>query len=302
MRGLEVIKRRHRDFGAVSLSDSKSKFLSLQEVSENYFGGGGNMGSKGVFLTTSIFIASLAFFFATGVAVNTVSAEDVSNSCIQCHGQASFRVTEKKLYKYFRDWELSIHAQEGVSCSDCHGGDPNSSDKETAHGKDIKQLMTPVEYERISDTCGRCHKKNAENYKKSKHYRILAGEGRSHPTPTCVTCHGSINTAIPKSDSIASICAHCHNTVTENHPENPEITSYLVERLSFINSYFRYLISKGVLEKSPDFSKTIDNELSELAQIWHTLELDKIEAKTLQIRTLMMKKRKELGKERKHTD
>ncbi len=260
------------------------------------------MGSKSDFLNTSILIASLAFFFTASVAVNTVSAEDLSSGCIQCHGQSSFRVTEKKLYKYFRDWELSIHAQEGVACFDCHGGDPKSSDKETAHGKDINKLMTPVEYERISETCGRCHPQHIENYKKSKHYRILAAEGRPHPTPNCVTCHGSINTAIPKSDSIAGICAHCHNTVTENHPETPEIASYLVERLSFINSYFRYLISKGVLEKSPGFSRTIDNELSELARIWHTLDLDRIEAKTLQIRTLMMKKRKELGKESKQAD
>jgi len=260
------------------------------------------MGSKSIFQSTFLFIASIAFFFATGVAVNTVSSEDASNSCIECHGDSSFRVTEKKLYKYFRDWELSIHAQEGVTCCDCHGGDPNSSDKGKAHGKDIKQLMTPVEYERISITCGKCHKNNAENYKKSKHYKILLEEGRSYATPTCVTCHGSINTSIPKSDSIAGICAHCHNTVTENHPENPEIASYLVERLSFIDSNFRYLISKGVLEKNPDFSKTINKELSELAQIWHTLELDRIEEKTLQIRTLMMKKRKELTQERKESD
>ncbi len=260
------------------------------------------MGSKNIFLSTFLFITSIAFFFATGVAVNTVSAEDVSNSCIECHGQPSFRVTDKKLYKYFRDWELSIHAQEGVTCFDCHGGDPNSSDKEKAHGKDIEQLLSPVEYERISATCGTCHKKNTENYKKSKHYRILTEKGRSHPTPTCVTCHGSINTSIPKSESIAGICAHCHNAVTENHPENPEIASSLVERLSFINSYFRHLISMGVLEKYPDFAKTIDKELSELAQVWHTLELDRIEDKTLQIRTLMMKKGKELRKERKQAD
>jgi cytochrome c553 len=269
---------------------------------KKFFWGGGNMSSKITFLSTFLFITSIAFLFTTGVAVNRVSAEDVSNSCVECHGQESFRVTDKKLYKYFRDWELSIHAQEDVTCCDCHGGDPNSADKEKAHGKDIEQLLEPVRYERISVTCGTCHEKNAENYRKSRHYRILAGKGRSHPTPTCVTCHGSINTSIPKSDSIADICAHCHNTVTENHPENPEIAGALVERLSFINSYFRYLINMGVLEKSPDFSKTIDKERSELAEIWHTLELDRIEDKTLEIRTLMMKKGKELRKQREQAD
>jgi cytochrome c553 len=252
----------------------------------------------------------IAFFFVTGVTADKVYAKDVANSCIKCHSQPNFRVTDKKLYKYYRDWELSIHAQEGVTCVDCHGGDPASADKDKAHkaeinkahGDDMKTLLNTVEYERISATCGRCHKKNAKNYKKSKHFRILKEKGRSHPTPTCVTCHGSINTSIPKSDSIAGICAHCHNAVTENHPEIPEIASYLVARLAFMNSYYLHLISKGVLEKSPDFSKTVNKELSELAKTWHTLDLDRIEDKTLQIRTMMMKKGKELRKERKQAD
>ena len=120
-------------------------------------------------------------------------------------------------------------------------------------------------------------------------------KGPSHPTPTCVTCHGSINTSIPKADEIANICASCHNAVTENNPENPEIASYLIKRLSFINYYCRYLISKGVFDGNPQFSKTIDKEFSGLSQVWHTLELDRIEEKTQQIRTLLMKKRKELS-------
>ena len=254
------------------------------------------MYSKSTFLSASFFIISIAFFFVTCFAVNTVSSEDVANSCIECHSQPAFRITNKKIYKYFRDWELSIHAREGATCVDCHGGNPDKTDKKKAHGKDIKQLLIPVEYERISVTCGKCHKKNVENYKKSKHYKILMEKGRSHPTPNCVTCHGSINTSIPTSDVIADICAHCHNAITESKPEIPEIASYFIDRLYTINYYFRYLISKGVLEKSPDFSTTIDNEFSGLAQIWHTLDLDRIEEKTFHIRNLMMKKRRELSR------
>jgi hypothetical protein len=236
----------------------------------------------------------MAFLVVTSFTVTTVSSEGIANSCVQCHSKPAFRVTDKKLYKYFRDWELSIHAQEGVTCFECHGGNPNSPDKKKAHGKDIQQLLIPVKYDRISVTCGKCHEENAENYKKSKHYRILTEKGPSHPTPTCVTCHGSINTSIPKHDDIANICASCHNAVTENNPENPEIASYLIERLSFINYYSRFLISTGVLEGNPQVSTTIDEEFSELSQIWHTLELDRIEEKTLQIRAMLMKKRKEL--------
>jgi cytochrome c553 len=250
---------------------------------------------KRKFLSDSFIITTIAFFFVTFFTVTTASSEDLANSCIQCHSNPAFRITNKKLFKYFRDWEISIHALEKVTCVACHGGNPDSIDKEKAHGIDIQQLLNPIQYERISVTCGKCHEENAENYKKSKHYKkMMEKGGHSRLTPTCVTCHGSINTAIPKHDDIANICTSCHNPVTENHPEVPEFAGYLIERLSFINYYTRYLISKGVLEEDPQFSKTINQEFSRLSQVWHTLELDRIEEKTRQIRTMLLKKRKEL--------
>ncbi len=47
---------------------------------------------------------------------------------------------------------------------------------------------------------------------------------------------------------------------------------------------------------SPEFSKEVDAELSDLAHLWHTLELDRIQEKTLNIRAMMLKKAKELRK------
>jgi len=245
-------------------------------------------------LSASVFVTAAAFFIAAFGSVNTVLAGDSANSCTECHGNPQFRVTNKQLYKYYRDWELSVHSAEGVTCVDCHGGNPEKTEKKQAHGKDIRQLLAPVNYEAISSTCGKCHEKNVANYKKSMHYRKLTETGLASPTPTCVNCHGSINTSIPTADAIAEICSHCHNIITENHPEIPEIATYLVERLSFVNSYYRHVISKGATEKSPNFSSTMDQEFSVLAEIWHTLDLAGIEEKTLGIRKMLIKKRKEL--------
>jgi cytochrome c553 len=254
------------------------------------------MGFKTRFLPVYVFITLITFFFVAVFALNTVSAENVANSCVACHGKPGFRITDKKLYNYFLDWELSLHAREGVTCVDCHKGNPNRMDKDGAHGKDVTQLLTPVEYERISATCGKCHKENSENYKETRHYRVLQEGGRLHPTPTCINCHGSINTSVPKPETLTNICAHCHNAFTENHPEIPALASYLVERLTFLNSYYDHLRSKGLLEKSPDFSKAVDVELKGLSKLWHTLDLDRIEEKTLNIRAMMLKKGKELRK------
>jgi hypothetical protein len=248
------------------------------------------------FLSYPIIVFSITFFIVLFFDATSGSSEPAPNGCIECHSNPAFRITNKKLYKYYRDWELSIHALEKVTCVDCHGGNPNPSDKEEAHGKDIRQLLTPVKYERISVTCGKCHEENAKNYKKSKHFRILTEKGdSSRLTPTCVTCHSSINTSIPKPDDIADICTSCHNPVTENHPEVPELASYLIERLSFINYYTRYRISRDVMKEDPQFSKTINKEFSGLSQAWHTLELDRIEEKTLQIRTHVTAKKKGTG-------
>lgn len=131
---------------------------------------------KRKFLSCSFIITAIAFFFVTFFTVTTASAEDVANSCIHCHSNPSFRITDKKLYKYFRDWELSIHALERVTCVDCHGGNPSSTDKKNAHGKNIQQLLTPVKYERISVTCGKCHEENAKNYKKKQTLQDLDGK------------------------------------------------------------------------------------------------------------------------------
>jgi len=245
-------------------------------------------------LSASLVIAATALIFAVSGPFSTVSAGEAANSCIGCHGDPKFRITNKQIYRYFRDWELSIHAAEGVTCVECHGGDPGRSEKQNAHGKDITQLLTPVKYEKISSTCGKCHEANAKNYEKSKHYRSLIERGSSLPTPTCVNCHGSINTAIPSSDAVTELCSHCHNAVTENHPEIPEIASFLLERLSFVNSYYRYVVSKGLAERNPDFCSAMDLKFSGLAETWHTLDLPKIEEKTQEIRKMLIKKRKEL--------
>jgi nitrate/TMAO reductase-like tetraheme cytochrome c subunit len=245
-------------------------------------------------LSAALVITATALIFAVAGPFSTVSAGAAANSCTECHGDPKFRVTNKQLYKYYRDWELSVHSSEGVTCVDCHGGNPEKTEKGGAHGKDISQLLVPVNYEHISSTCGKCHEENVANYKKSKHYRKLTETGLASPTPTCVNCHGSINTSIPTADAIAEICSHCHNIITENHPEIPELATYLVERLSFINSYYRHIVSKGVAERSPNFRSAMDLEFTGLAEIWHSLDLERIEEKTLQIRTMLIKKRKEL--------
>lgn len=257
---------------------------------------GGTMGSIGRYVNLYFFITFITVFFIAVLPSSTVFAKDDADSCITCHSKSEFRVTNKILYNYFIDWELSLHAREGVTCVDCHRGNPDLANKDEAHGKDIVQLLSPIKYEQISVTCGKCHKENAENYKQTRHYKVLIKTGRLHPTPTCINCHGSINTSIPTPETLTDLCSHCHNAVTENHPDIPSRASYLIKRLSFIDSYYSHLKSLGLTEKNPEFSKAVEGELLELAQLWHTLDLNEIQNRTMKIRNMMLKKGKELRK------
>jgi hypothetical protein len=59
------------------------------------------------------------------------AAEEVAvDTCVDCHSTPTFLVTNRKLFDYFQKWTSSLHKQEGVTCVDCHGGDPTRADKQ----------------------------------------------------------------------------------------------------------------------------------------------------------------------------
>ncbi len=80
--------------------------------------------------------------------------QKVEESCITCHGNPDFLVTDKKLHDYFQQWESSIHMQEGVTCSDCHGGNPEADEKDAAHDTEMagSEKDSAVNFKNIPST------------------------------------------------------------------------------------------------------------------------------------------------------
>ncbi|QWV96545.1 cytochrome c3 family protein [Geomonas nitrogeniifigens] len=142
-----------------------------------------------------LLLASLAFL----KPVLAAPVEQPETVCIQCHGTLPDRLgAPVKL------WRSSIHADNGISCNGCHGGDP----------KDAANAMTPQrgflgapKEKDIPAFCGRCHPGVYKDYLSSAHGRALGAGG-----PTCVTCHG--NHQVVKA-SLALIneksCTRCHS-------------------------------------------------------------------------------------------
>ncbi len=146
--------------------------------------------------------AKLMMFIAVILILpsQTCFAEGVAEPvCIQCHSKLP-----EKYSKPVELWRGSIHAENGIFCNGCHGGDPKDAAvaMDPAHGF----LGVPKETA-IPAFCGRCHVGVMKDYLKSAHGRMLGKGG-----PTCVTCHSNHHVVKATLDLISEKnCSRCHS-------------------------------------------------------------------------------------------
>jgi predicted CXXCH cytochrome family protein len=145
------------------------------------------------------------------------------NSCLDCHSKldAPFQVDPASFAQ-------SIHAQKGISCVACHGGDSTSDDMSVAMSpaKGFKDLPAR---EHVPTFCAKCHADAAymrsfnpslrtdqySQYLTSIHGQRLAKGDRQ--VAVCVDCHG-VHDILPPNDSrsrvyptnVAQTCGRCH--------------------------------------------------------------------------------------------
>ncbi len=131
-------------------------------------------------------------------AANSVLAQE-ETVCIQCHSGQSGKLTAP-----VEEWRQSIHAANGISCHDCHGGDP--TDFAMAMSPERGFIGTP-DYVDVPDFCGRCHVGVRQDYGESAHGLAVAKGGAQ-----CVMCHSAH--AVKKAEiSLISEkdCSRCHD-------------------------------------------------------------------------------------------
>lgn len=173
--------------------------------------------------------------FAAPAAVNGtagLAAIAPTTSCIKCHNDPdAFEEDERKPVLLFRE---DVHAAAGLSCQDCHGGNPDlsvaddtdkSMDKKFAKGA---YVGAPAR-EDIPAFCGKCHSNpdfmkhykpearvdEEKEYWTSKHGQLLKKGDRT--VPTCIDCHGA-HGILKVSDrrspvyatKVAETCRGCH--------------------------------------------------------------------------------------------
>jgi formate-dependent nitrite reductase cytochrome c552 subunit len=230
------------------------------------------------------------------LAVGAVVADEaarVEDSCVDCHSAPDFLVTNKKLYEYYRAWQLSVHQQEGVTCSDCHGGNPEASDKRGAHGDEVARSSKAngVSFRNIPTTCGQCHEEIYVSYRKSDHFKHLVAQKQELHGPNCVTCHESMSTAVLNVATVKAACARCHNEENDNHPKIPERAKSILNRFLSIQRFHRYLSVRLEPTEAREFFQEIDKQIHALSIQWHTFDLGEIEHETWKVVDLLRTER-----------
>lgn len=134
------------------------------------------------------------------VLVSQVVAQEEESSCVSCH-----RGLGGDLAEPVELWQESIHKKNGISCYNCHGGNPKIQDT-GAMDPEAGFVGAPKKEEDIPKFCGRCHVAVMENYMKSPHWQT---EKKNHPV--CTTCHTAHHQQRATLDLInEKDCSRCH--------------------------------------------------------------------------------------------
>lgn len=161
----------------------------------------------------------------------TGTSAQTNNSCINCHSTLDGTLGEPaKLFEH------DIHRARGLSCNDCHGGNPNRPDKEGAKDRMWGYVAKPTA-QQIPAFCGKCHSDAAfmkkfnpslrvdqvQEYFTSVHGNRLRGGDQN--VATCVSCHG-VHGIRPPNDPLSSVyavnvaetCSKCHSDAARMRP------------------------------------------------------------------------------------
>ena len=154
----------------------------------------------------------------------TVSAHaQAKNSCVECHSGLEGRFGDPA-----RSINDDVHLSRGLSCNDCHGGDPGEDNQHAAKDPRKGYLGRPRTTD-IPAFCGKCH--NDASFMKKYNPSLRVDQEKEYATSmhgqllrtgnqkvaTCISCHG-VHGIRGISDPLASVypsnvaetCANCH--------------------------------------------------------------------------------------------
>ena len=162
----------------------------------------------------------LIILFAASLGLSA----EVKDSCLACHAA----MDDAKLAGPAKSFDADVHHQAGLTCADCHGGNPNDDSMDAMSR--AKGFRGAPKKAQIPEFCGRCHSDAAfmrrfnpklrtdqlSEYGTSVHGKRLK-QGDTN-VAACVDCHG-VHNILPVSDTrapvypanVANTCSRCHS-------------------------------------------------------------------------------------------
>ncbi len=169
---------------------------------------------------------SLAFFVTV-----PLSHSQTKDSCVECHSLLS-----SPLDVTADTFSHDIHAQKGLTCVSCHGGDASSDDPDKSMSVKAGWKGT-IDRKQVPQLCGSCHSDPAymrqynpslrtdqlAQYRTSIHGKhLVTGDTK---VAVCTDCHGVHNLRPPGDPqsnvnpvNIAKTCSRCHSDAAYMKP------------------------------------------------------------------------------------
>jgi hypothetical protein len=199
------------------------------------------------------------------------------NQCVACHG----RLPDSTGAGHgFAAWRGSPHAVAGVTCDECHGGNPSAADAAAAHPGVTRssQQTSRVYFTRIPTTCGRCHAAEAAYFRSSIHYARLESDGRG---PNCVTCHGSMATSVLTPERLLATCSACHTPGGVAPVEKAREAERVLALVRVENILYDVVSTAEPARRSASGAARArimlgdaERHLAAAAEVWHSFRLD----------------------------
>lgn len=215
-----------------------------------------------------------------------------ADECLDCHKDPAFKVQQPKLFTYFENFDTSVHGVEGLSCVDCHGGDPETKDLDKAHDN----VLAPVKFDKIPFTCGGCHVDQRDAFVTSDHYRILESDGTA---PNCATCHGAMEMDFIFVTRVKSTCMFCHNEESGVLPDVPGKADYVLNKINVIKGYRSYVNTHA---KDRELVAQLEASYNDLTAKWHRFDLEQVEEDTKVLLGEYRKAKSQAVKDRKEKE
>lgn len=174
--------------------------------------------------TSMVLIAAIALLLLPDVISAQQGKGGKIDQCVACHNDLDDELKTPVTHS-----KNSVHSRVGLSCADCHGGDPTTDDDAVAMSP-AKGFVGSPSIAEVPAFCGRCHSdatvmkrfnptmrvdQQAE-YATSTHGKKLAGGDMN--VATCISCHGSHDiVAVDDANApvhplnVAKTCGACHS-------------------------------------------------------------------------------------------